>query len=170
MSRVLLAAVGSLGDLHPMLAVGRAVQAAGHQAVIATSPDYAPQVAQAGLTLAPVRPAFAQLGERARVAQRLFHPLHGPRRLLTEVVLPWLPQAHQDIAAAARNCDLLVSHPLSFAVPMVAGQQDKPWLSTVLAPASFLSRHDPPRAAAHSSANTAMPNCIRSTASTSIVP
>lgn len=147
MSRVLLAAVGSLGDLHPMLAVGRALQAAGHQAVIATSPDYAPQVAQAGLALAGVRPAFAQMGERSRVARRLFHPLHGPRRLLTEVVLPWLPQSHQDLTAAARDCDLLVSHPLSFAVPMVAHQQDKPWLSTVLAPASFLSRHDPPRLA-----------------------
>ena len=147
MSRVLLAAVGSLGDLHPMLAVGRALQSVGLQAVIATSPDYAPQVAQAGLAHAPVRPAFDQMGDRARLARRLFHPLHGPRRLLTEVVLPWLPQAHQDIAAAAHDCDLLVSHPLSFAVPMVAGQQGKPWLSTVLAPASFLSRHDPPRLA-----------------------
>ena len=147
MKRVLLAAVGSLGDLHPMLAVGRALQQLGHQAVIATSPDYAPQIAQAGLEHAPVRPAFDQMGDRARLARRLFHPLQGPRRLLAEVVLPWLPQAHEDLMGAARSCDLLLSHPLSFAVPMVALQQHKPWLSTVLAPASFLSRHDPPRLA-----------------------
>ena len=147
MKRVLLAAVGSLGDLHPMLAVGQALQQLGHHAVIATSPDYASQVAQAGLQHAPIRPAFDQMGDRARLARRLFDPLQGPRRLLTEVVLPWLPQAHADLALAAQQCDLLVSHPLSFAVPMVAQQQHKPWLSTVLAPASFLSRYDPPRLA-----------------------
>lgn len=147
MKRVLLAAVGSLGDLHPMLAVGRALQDLGHQAVVATSPDYAVQIAQAGLQHAPIRPSFDQMGDRARLARRLFNPVLGPRRLLSEVVLPWLPQAHADLARAAQDCDLLVSHPLSFAVPLVAQQQHKPWLSTALAPASFLSRYEPPRLA-----------------------
>ncbi len=145
--RFVLATFGSLGDLHPYIAVGRALQDRGHQAVIATSSDYAGAVQAAGLAFAAVRPGLQQLGDQARVAGRLFHPLWGPQRLIREVVMPHLRDAHADMTAAARGADLLVSHPLTFTVPLVARQQQLPWVSTVLAPLSFLSRSDPPQLA-----------------------
>ena len=37
MSRILLATLGSLGDLHPCIAVARALQQRGHSAVVASS-------------------------------------------------------------------------------------------------------------------------------------
>ncbi len=40
MSRFLFATIGSLGDLHPYIAVARALIKRGHQAVIATAEDY----------------------------------------------------------------------------------------------------------------------------------
>jgi hypothetical protein len=125
--------------------VGRALRDRGHEAVIATSPDYAPQVAAAGLEFAPIRPSIDSFGDRRRVTKRLLHPLRGTERLLRDIVMPYLPLALEDTLYAAEGADLLVSHPLTFAVPIVAHRLQRPWVSTVLAPLSLLSKQAPPR-------------------------
>jgi len=42
------------------------------------------------------------------------------------------------------DADLLLTHPISFAGPLVAQKTAIPWVSSVLAPASFFSAYDPP--------------------------
>ncbi|HTY50364.1 MAG TPA: glycosyltransferase [Steroidobacteraceae bacterium] len=145
MSRILLATFGSLGDLHPYIAVGQALGARGHQAVIASCGDYEAAVTGAGLEFAAVPPRLDGMGDREVLTRRLFHPRQGTRRMLDEVVFPHLDAAHAAIDRAADGAQLLVGHPLTFGVPVVAQRRGLPWLSTVLAPSSFLSRHDPPR-------------------------
>ena len=144
MARVLLATFGSLGDLHPYLAVGRALKARGINARIATSSDYQSNVEVAGLEFAPVAPSLAQLGTPAELAHRVSDGLRGTQTLIQELIMPHLRESHQQLRAAASDADLLVSHPLTFMLQVVAAEQRKPWLSSVLAPASFLSRNDPP--------------------------
>ncbi len=144
MARVLLATFGSLGDLHPYIALGRALQARGHIARLATSSDYRAQVEAAGLEFAPVAPSLAELGTHEELARRVSDPLLGTRVLVQELLMPHLRESHRQLLAAAADADLLLSHPLTFMVQVVAGQLHKPWLSTVLAPASFMSREDPP--------------------------
>jgi rhamnosyltransferase subunit B len=144
MARVLLATFGSLGDLHPYIAVGRALQARGHIARLATCSDYRAQVESEGLEFAPVAPSLAALGTLEELARRVSHPLRGTQVLVQELLMPHLRESHRQLLAAAADADLLISHPLTFMVQVVATQLAKPWLSTVLAPASFLSREDPP--------------------------
>jgi UDP:flavonoid glycosyltransferase YjiC (YdhE family) len=144
LSRFVLATFGSLGDLHPYIAIGRALRERGHEAVIASSAEYEASVAAAGLAFAAVRPSMAQLGDQQQLARRLFHPLYGPERLVREIVMPHLRDAYADLDRAAQGADLLVSHPLTFNAPIVATRRQLPWISTVLAPTSFLSAHDPP--------------------------
>ncbi len=144
MSRILLATFGSLGDLHPYIAVGQALRARGYQARIATSADYQDAIEAAGMEFAPMRPRIDSLGPPDDVARQLFHPVRGTQRLLRDYVMPHLRDAHEDLTRAAIDADLLVSHPLTHTLPIVAQQQSKPWLSSVLSPMSFLSRHDPP--------------------------
>ncbi len=144
MARIVLATFGSLGDLHPYIAVGRALKARGHIARIATCSDYRAQVESEGLEFAPVAPSLAELGSPQELAQRVSHPLRGTQVLVQELLMPHLRESHRQLREAAADADLLVSHPLTFMVQVVAGEQGKPWISTVLAPASFLSRDDPP--------------------------
>ena len=144
MSRILLATFGSLGDLHPYIAVGRALQARGITARIATSADYRSIVEGAALEFAPVAPSLAALGTPAELARRVADGLRGSQTLIQDLIMPHLRESHQQLRAAAQDADLLISHPLTFMVQVVAAEQRKPWLSTVLAPASFLSRGDPP--------------------------
>lgn len=142
--RVLLATFGSLGDLHPYIAVGRALSTLGIEACIATSPDYQEAVQSAGLKFAPVGPRLENLGQRDELARRFFSPWRGAEYLLREAVMPYLRESYDDITRAAHGADLLISHPLTYTVQMVAEAQSKPWLSTVLAPFNLVSREDPP--------------------------
>ncbi len=52
-------------------------------------------------------------------------------------------ETYEELRHAAAGADLLVTHPITFAGPVVAEQARIPWLSTVLAPLSFFSAHDP---------------------------
>ena len=144
MARVLLATFGSLGDLHPYIAVGRALQARGVAARIATSADYQSHVEAAGLEFARVAPSLAELGTPAELARRVSNGLRGTQVLIQDLLMPHLRESHQQLRAAAQQADLLISHPLTFMLQVVAAEQRKPWLSSILAPASFLSRTDPP--------------------------
>jgi rhamnosyltransferase subunit B len=144
MTRALLTTFGSLGDLHPYIAVGKALQQQGVTARIATSGDYRSIVEAEGLEFAPVRPTLAELGSREEISRRSFKPLRGAEYLLRDLVLPHQAHAFVDISAAARGADLLISHPITYATQMVAEKLGKPWLASVLAPLSLMSQHDPP--------------------------
>ena len=59
MARVLLTTFGSLGDLHPYLAIALGLRARGHHPIIPTSPSYRQAVEALGLDFSPVRPDIA---------------------------------------------------------------------------------------------------------------
>ena len=46
---VVLATFGSLGDLHPYMALALGLQARGHRVTIATSPYYQPKIESEGI-------------------------------------------------------------------------------------------------------------------------
>lgn len=140
-ARILLAAFGSLGDLHPYMAVGLALRARGHTVTIATSEFYRGKIAAAGLGFHPLRPDLSPTDQK--LIELVMDPRKGPENVLRGLVLPALPDTFADLFAAARSADLLVGHPLTFGVPIAAEVLGLPWISTVLSPASFFSAHDP---------------------------
>ena len=59
--RIVIAAAGSLGDLHPFIALGQALQARGFQAEIASSAEYRVRIEAAGLAFHAVGPSIARM-------------------------------------------------------------------------------------------------------------
>jgi rhamnosyltransferase subunit B len=145
--RIVISTIGSYGDLHPYIAVGRGLRARGHEVLIATSARYAANVERAGLKFHAVFPDFADLGDEEEIVRRVYHPRRGAETLVREVILPHLARTFDDLYAAAQGADLLVTHALSYAGPLVAASRNLPWVSTILSPMVFLSVHDPPRLA-----------------------
>lgn len=143
MSRILLATLGSLGDLHPYIAVGKALLARGQRVRLATSVDYRARVEAAGLEFAPLAPAIAELGNPEQIARRFFDRWRGSHRLLETMVTGPLRRAYADLRAAVDGVALAVSHPLTPALALIAEKSGLPWLSSVLAPYSLFSRTDP---------------------------
>lgn len=144
-NRIVLVTFGSLGDLHPYMALGLELKRRGHRPVIATSEYWRTKVEAEGLEFAPVRPdAAADLDERKALLARLFDSREGAKVVLSELMMPALRESFDDTSRAVEGADLMVAHPLTFAVRLLAERDGIPWTSSVLAPLSFMSSHDPP--------------------------
>jgi rhamnosyltransferase subunit B len=140
--RIVITSFGSLGDIYPYLALARRLTQRGHDAIFATSAYYRPLIEGEGVAFCPVRPDI-DLEDRVTI-RRIMEPKHGPEFLIRECLLPNLRESYADLAAVMGGVDLLVTHPITFAGPLVAERYQIPWVSTVLAPLSLLSVHDLP--------------------------
>lgn len=142
--RFLLTTLGSLGDLHPYIAVGLGLRERGHAVTIATSEMYRQKIEGEGLRFHPIRPDLGLLLDDPEVPRQVVHPRKGTEYVFRKLIVPWLEQSFEDTREAARDADLIVGHPIAFATPTVAEHLNKPWISIALQPSIFLSAHDPP--------------------------
>lgn len=142
MAHVVLTCWGSHGDIDPFVGLGLELQRRGHRVSIATLSYYQPLIESLGFGFHAVRPS----GDPSDVAliERIMHPTRGSQYLLQEVLFPAIEEMYADIDAAAADADLLVSHPVTFATPIVAQKRRLPWASVVLAPTSMFSAYDYP--------------------------
>ncbi|MDP3542692.1 MAG: glycosyltransferase [Elusimicrobiota bacterium] len=142
MARIILATFGSYGDLNPFLALGLELKRRGHDPVVATSEVYRRDVEGRGLGFAPVRPDLDR-GDLALFARALDR-VKGPEVIIREILTPRVRESYSDLERAAAGADLLLSHSLTYAAPVLAEKRNMIWLSVVLQPLMFLSAEDPP--------------------------
>jgi rhamnosyltransferase subunit B len=146
-ARYLFTTLGSLGDVHPYIAVGIGLRERGHTVTIATSERYRAKVEGEGLLFRPLRPDLPDLPNVTgdpEIWRRIMHPRTGPEFVFRKLIMPWLEQSFEDTMSAARDADMLVGHVIAFATPTVAEHLKKPWMSVALQPSIFLSALDPP--------------------------
>lgn len=141
---ILITTFGSLGDIHPYIAVARELQRRGHHPVIASFDLHREAVEAAGVGFHAVRPGLAVFGDIESVVRKLFGSLRGPEYMVREIFMKHLRDSYEDTLAAARGVDLMLTHPLTFAARLVAEKQGIPWVSTVLAPLNLFSAEEPP--------------------------
>jgi rhamnosyltransferase subunit B len=142
MARIVLTCWGSHGDIDPFLGLGGGLRARGHSVALATIEYYRPLVTSSGLDFHPLRPAVDPT--ETHIVERIMDRRRGTEFILKRLLIPSLEAMFDDVRAAAKGADLLVSHPITFATPIVAEHQRLPWASVVLAPMSFFSAHDMP--------------------------
>lgn len=141
---IVLTTFGSFGDLHPTVAIALELQRRGHHATIASSAIYRDKVESLGLGFGAVRPDLPGPTTARDVVRRVMDLRSGGEYLFKEMLMPHLRQSYDDLSVITRDADLLVTHPVTFAGPLVAQKQKLRWASTVLAPISFFSIYDPP--------------------------
>lgn len=109
MMRVILCTLGSAGDVHPLLGVGRALRARGHAVTLATNPVFADQAGRHDLDFAPL--GTADEYARAMADPDLWHPMRGFGVIARRVILPNVEPLY----------DLLARHDPSSTVVFAAG-------------------------------------------------
>ena len=142
MTRIVLACWGSYGDLFPYLGIAAELKARGHTPAVATCPLYRELIETAGLDFQPVRPDLDPLD--TGLITRVMDPARGSEVVVREMLVPHLQESYDDLVEATRGADLLVSHPVTFAAPIVATERGLPWLASALSPVSFFSVYDFP--------------------------
>lgn len=142
MARIILNTFGSYGDVFPYLAVGQCLRSRGHDPVLAAPEAYRSSVEAAGLEFAPVRPDIDY--SDPETFRRVMDQKRGAEVVVREILVPHLRDSYQDLAKACEGADLLLSHVLTYAAPILGEKQGIPWVSTVLSPMGFPSAYDPP--------------------------
>jgi len=138
---IVITTFGSFGDLHPYLVIALGLIGRGHRVIIATCEAYRAKVESEGIEFHAVRPNISPDDHEAiRLAM---DAKKGSEYVLRHMLLPHLRNSYGDLTEAVAGADLLVTHPIAYAGPLVAEKTGIPWVSSVLAPISFLSACDP---------------------------
>lgn len=148
MAHILLATIGSLGDLHPFIAIGRALVGQGHRVTLAVPEDGVAKARAAGLVAAPILPSYAEICDRlglseAEVAARV---LADTQFVVDAILIPSLRTSTGALDALAADADLVAGSIFAFAAEIVAEKRGLPLASVVLQPMTLFSAWEPPRA------------------------
>lgn len=145
--KIVVTTLGSLGDLHPYIAVGLELKARGHEVTIATTPFYRAKIEATGLGFHPMRPDLPSPEENpefaAQVIAKVMDVRKGGEYLIKELLAAHVREGYEDLREATRDADLLITHMITYAGPVLAQKTGIPWISTVLAPATIFSAYEP---------------------------
>jgi len=116
--RIALAVDGTRGDVHPMLALGEALRARGHDALLCAPPDFADDAAHAGVPFHPVGvSARAYLSEHAEF-------VHGTMRAsmlaAREYLRSNIVRQFRELARAAQGADWILAAGVQLSAGSVA--------------------------------------------------
>jgi len=142
MARIVLATFGSLGDLHPMIALGIELRGRGHRIVFNTLEVYREKMDALGFEFHPMRPDVDPERDR-ELAREIMEAKGGTEKLLREILLPNLRPMYDDVMKAVAGADAFISGEVVYPAASVAEKTGIKWITTSLAPASFLSAYDP---------------------------
>lgn len=140
--KIVLTTFGSFGDINPFLAIALGLKERGHRPVLATSEFYRSRIEGMGVSFHPVRPDIDL--EDIDAIRQIMHEWMGPERLVRKFLLPHLRDSYKDLLEVAGEADILLTHPITYAGPIIAQKYNLPWASAVIAPMSLFSAHDPP--------------------------
>ncbi|MDR7336116.1 glycosyltransferase [Roseateles asaccharophilus] len=140
--RVLLATLGSRGDVEPFLALALALQRAGHKAVLCASQRFQPWIEGRGVVCEPMSNGFVEMMESLEGRTGLEEsatPLGMLRTVwrLAPQIKPLQVEVQRDLWRAARACspDAIVFHAKLAGAPDIAAALNIPAALLLLVPA-----------------------------------
>lgn len=142
-STIVLATIGSLGDLYPYLALAEELASRGFEPLLAANPFHRQMVEKAGIRFHPVRPDLSQYPDKEMVSLAT-HPTRSSEYIIRRMILPYLEESYRDLLPLIESSAFVVSHPLFYAAKLAAEKVGVPWAVGALQPSIFFSIYDPP--------------------------
>lgn len=141
MAKIVLATFGSLGDLHPKIALGIELKNRGHAVTIAAMEYYREKIGLIGLDFAPMAPHLEP--DDRELGKELMDIKLGTERIVRGLIMTNLRQTFDDLHAAVEGADALITGEIVYAAKSVVELNGLKWIPASLQPGSFLSAYDP---------------------------
>ncbi len=144
--RIVLAAAGSLGDIHPMIALGRALGARGFQSDIAAAADHRDRILASGLGFHEVGPSLARLQadtgmDLAALTEAV---AHSSGFLFRKLMLTYAESSARQMIAATAGATAVVGSIFAPGAAMAAETWGLPLAWVCVQPSTLFSAYDPP--------------------------
>src|SRR3954452_1318273 len=107
MARIVLSTIGSLGDLHPKIALALELRRRGHICVINTLERYRARIEELGFEFARLRPEVEEADPE--LMARAMDARTGPEVVIRELMMPALDETYEDLGAATEGADVMVT-------------------------------------------------------------
>ncbi|MGL4513185.1 MAG: glycosyltransferase [Lacipirellulaceae bacterium] len=139
-----LTALGSYGDVHPMVGLGRGLAARGHEVDVVTNPFFASMVSEAGLRFVGV--STADTYDRMTRDPGLWKPREGLDLVLREGAIAILDELYEVVTRLNRPGETVIgAHGLDLASRVAVEAIGARVVSVVYAPMAMWSSASPPR-------------------------
>jgi rhamnosyltransferase subunit B len=137
---ILLPSIGSSGDVHPVIGLGRALKARGHEVTVATNELFAGQIAANGL-------GFVPLGTRLEAETlmgdpRLWHPRRGLGSIVELALLPNIERLYRIIEERRGPNMVVAATTLCLGARVAQEKLGVPTATVHLQPSVFRSYYD----------------------------
>ena len=137
---VLLPTVGSAGDVHPVVALGLALQARGHRATILTNPFFQELVEAQGLGFVPV--GTLDDARTAIADPDLWHPRKGFEVVARRAILPAMSEVYRQIERRAHAGTVVAASGIAFGARLAQERLGVPLATVHLQPGIIRSLVD----------------------------
>ena len=146
MQKLILTSVGTLGDLHPLIALGIALKEQGCKPILAVAEDQVAKTRAAGIEAEAIFPSFDAVRHRMGLSEEdaVRRLMSNQREFLERMLLPALSSSARALDELARDAKAIISTPFVFAAPIIAQKRSLPLINIVLQPMAMLSSYDPP--------------------------
>ena len=146
MQKLVLTTIGTLGDLHPFIALGLALKQRGFRPILAVAEDQVAKSRAAGLEAAAILPSFDAIRRGMGLSEEhaVLRLMSNQRLFLEHVLLPALSSSAQALDEIAADAKAIIATPFVFAAPIIAEKRRIPLITAVLQPMALLSSYDPP--------------------------
>jgi rhamnosyltransferase subunit B len=143
MSRIAVTTLGTLGDLHPMIAIALELRQRGHDVVFVTHEVYQSKLQALGFEFHSMRPDFTAMNDPQEMA-RMMDLKTGQEYMVRQWANPHLREMYTDVLNVAKSADFIFSGEGVMVTPLVAEKLEMQWASSAMVPLSFFSIYDPP--------------------------
>ncbi|MBC7771273.1 MAG: glycosyltransferase family 1 protein [Pyrinomonadaceae bacterium] len=139
---ILLTTVGSAGDIHPFVAIGRELLSRGHAVSMLANPYFASTITHSGIGFVPLGDEV-NFQEMMRIPNAV-HPRKGGITVLRELVFPNIKLFYERATEVMREIrpDVVVGHHIAVGTSWACERLGVPLATCVLAPAMWFNPLD----------------------------
>jgi rhamnosyltransferase subunit B len=144
MTQFIISAIGSYGDVHPMIGLGSALAQRGHRVKLITNPYFAALAYEAGLELLPIgtREQYIELTQHPD----LWHPIRGAKLVIGQAAGGFVRPIYNLVTEHYEAGEtVLCAHALDLGSRVAAEKLSAPLASVDYAPGVIWSVYDSPR-------------------------
>jgi rhamnosyltransferase subunit B len=137
---VLLPTIGSAGDVHPVVALGMALQARGHRATVVTNPIFEDLIGEQGLGFLPV--GTIEQAHEAIADPDLWHPRKGFQVVARRAMVPAIGAVYRHIERHAGADTVVAASGIAFGARIAQERLGVPLATVHLQPSIIRSLVD----------------------------
>lgn len=143
--KIIINAIGTLGDLHPLIAVAQALRGKGVTPIFATSHDHVEKIRSAGFEAHGIVKGHLEIAADLGFTEEAFmrELMTNQKDMMGKFILDPMPGSVREIEKLMGDVDAVIGSPFSLAGQVMADKYERPFIMTVLQPGLMLSYYNP---------------------------